>query len=159
MSTRFATSILHRISLFFIFLPAAVSDEIAYRRQAPELIPRYRWRTARSSDGNLHYIYTQSMTHEYILTRDILRSNPPTRPRKPIESHQTLSQVGWVWERDYYLPDPLARALIFPEGSGLQTRCSRAVQSCHQDAQLAKRGHGNNHGEPQRQGLSLCLHK
>ena len=65
------------------------------------LIPRYRWRTARSSDGNLHYIYTQSMTHEYILTRDILRSNPPTRPRKPIESHQTLSQVGGVWERDY----------------------------------------------------------
>ena len=43
------------------------------------------------------------MTHEYILTRDILRSNPPTRPRKPIESHQTLSQVGGVWERDYAL--------------------------------------------------------
>ena len=35
------------------------------------------------------------MTHEYILTRDILRSNPPTRPRKPIES---LSQVGGVWK-------------------------------------------------------------
>ena len=36
------------------------------------------------------------MTHEYILTHDILRSNPPTRPRKQVgaEGSGTRGQIA-----------------------------------------------------------------